>query len=155
MELKLHLQVLTFFFCKDLLSIAVQAGAASLAVGDKAPDFEVITLAGETFKLSDYAGEKPVYLKFWATWCSPCKRELNNINDVFGTRDVVVARELTKKFEEIIRGTSETLKDLELLKGEMVLIVAGKSGDRHAYRAGDAPAGRYVRSAQELRQRAQ
>lgn len=56
-------------------------------------------------------------------------KTINNINDVFGTRDVVVARELTKKFEEIIRGTSETLKDLELLKGEMVLIVAGKSGD--------------------------
>ena len=65
-----------------LLSIAVQAGAASLAVGDKAPNFEVTTLTGETFRLSDYAGEKPVYLKFWATWCSYCKVEMPHLQSM-------------------------------------------------------------------------
>lgn len=65
-----------------LLTSAVQAGAASLMVGDKAPDFEVTTLAGETFKLSEYEGEKPVYLKFWATWCSYCKVEMPHLQSI-------------------------------------------------------------------------
>ncbi|MBN2604313.1 MAG: 16S rRNA (cytidine(1402)-2'-O)-methyltransferase [Bacilli bacterium] len=52
-------------------------------------------------------------------------KTIQNIHQVFGLRDVVIARELTKKFEEVIRGTSESLKDLEELKGEMVLMVAG------------------------------
>ncbi len=29
-------------------------------------------------------GGKPMIINFWATWCSPCKRELNNIADVYG-----------------------------------------------------------------------
>jgi len=65
-----------------LLAGVMEAGAASLTVGDKAPDFEVITLAGETFKLSDYKGEKPVYLKFWATWCSYCKVEMPHLQSI-------------------------------------------------------------------------
>lgn len=66
-----------------LLGGAMQAGAASLAVGDDAPDFEVTTLTGETFKLSEYEGEKPVYLKFWATWCSYCKVEMPHLQSIY------------------------------------------------------------------------
>ncbi len=46
--------------------------------------------------------------------------------EVFGERDLVIARELTKKFEEILRGTTKSLKDIVDLKGEMVIIVEGK-----------------------------
>ena len=45
--------------------------------------------------------------------------------EVLGEREVVIARELTKKFEEIIRGTTLTLQDLDPLKGEIVVIVEG------------------------------
>jgi peroxiredoxin len=66
-----------------LLSTAIQSSAAPLAVGDKAPDFEVTTLTGNTFKLSDYEGHKPVYLKFWATWCSYCKVEMPHLQSIY------------------------------------------------------------------------
>jgi 16S rRNA (cytidine1402-2'-O)-methyltransferase len=55
---------------------------------------------------------------------------LNNLNEVFGERRIVVARELTKKFEEIIRGKItevESYFERKKVKGEMVIVVEGKS----------------------------
>lgn len=51
---------------------------------------------------------------------------LTDMLDVFGDRKVCLCRELTKKFEEYIRGTiSEIIPICESLKGEMVLVVEG------------------------------
>lgn len=52
---------------------------------------------------------------------------LNDMLQVFGDRNICLCRELTKKFEEYIRGTiSEIIPICETLKGEMVLVVEGK-----------------------------
>ena len=45
-----------------------------LAVGNEAPDFELVDLQGNTHRLSEYRGEG-VVLNFWGTWCPPCKKE--------------------------------------------------------------------------------
>ncbi len=38
-------------------------------------DFTLTSLDGKTVHLSDYAG-RIVFLNFWATWCTPCQKEL-------------------------------------------------------------------------------
>jgi len=52
-------------------------------------------------------------------------KTIQSLYNVFGERELVLARELTKKFEEIIRGTTKSLIGLEDIKGEMVLVVSG------------------------------
>jgi peroxiredoxin len=50
--------------------------------GKAAPDFELITLEGESVKLSDYQGKK-VILNLWATWCPPCQAEMPHMQNFY------------------------------------------------------------------------
>ena len=54
------------------------------------------------------------------------RETLKNILDTMGDRNICLCRELTKVHEEYIRGkVSEVLDNLNLLKGEFVIIVEG------------------------------
>jgi len=53
-------------------------------------------------------------------------KTVTDMYEVFGERDLVIARELTKRYEEIIRGTTKSLMEIAELKGEIVLILEGK-----------------------------
>ena len=56
--------------------------SSGLEIGKTAPDFELVTLKGESVKLSDYKGKK-VILNFWATWCPPCKAEMPHMQKFY------------------------------------------------------------------------
>jgi len=56
-------------------------------------------------------------------------KSLCDIGEVLGDRNVVVSREMTKAFEEIMRGTvGEVLNQLQgrVVKGEVTLVIGGK-----------------------------
>lgn len=53
-------------------------------------------------------------------------KTMKSLLKVMGDRHVVIARELTKKYEEILRGTTTSMQDIEDIKGEMVVILQGK-----------------------------
>ncbi|MGG3470505.1 redoxin domain-containing protein [Neobacillus pocheonensis] len=67
------------------------AAKEGLAIGAKAPDFELKTLTGETVKLSSLKGKK-VMLNFWATWCPPCKAEMPEMEQFYKEKgkDIVI-----------------------------------------------------------------
>ncbi len=55
-------------------------------------------------------------------------RALKDLSEIFGSRRISVAREMTKKFEEVVRGTAaEVLQHFEnkTPKGEFVIVVEG------------------------------
>ena len=57
-------------------------------------------------------------------------KTLNDLHEHFGNRDIAICRELTKKFEQVIRGTlPDILKNIDELKtlGEFVIVIAGKN----------------------------
>ena len=47
------------------------------------PSVEVKTLDGEPINIQTFANNKITIVSLWATWCSPCKRQLNVIADSF------------------------------------------------------------------------
>lgn len=62
------------------------------------------------------------------------KEMLEDILFVFGDREIALAREITKKFEEVIRGTvSEVIEVADTLKGEMVVVCSGYVEDSNKY----------------------
>jgi 16S rRNA (cytidine1402-2'-O)-methyltransferase len=57
-------------------------------------------------------------------------KSLNQLKEILGDRNIVLARELTKKFEEIKRGKISQLIDYftqKKVKGEIVILVEGKT----------------------------
>lgn len=53
-----------------------------VGIGEKAPEFELITFSGETYQLSDYRGSV-VVVNFWASWCESCKPEAKDLESAY------------------------------------------------------------------------
>ncbi len=53
-----------------------------LPVGSKAPVVVVNDLDGNPFDLGTVIGKKPVFLEFWATWCTICEELLPTVKAV-------------------------------------------------------------------------
>ena len=69
-----------------LLSVLLFLGVASFTFGqDKSlPSVEVKKLSGEDVNIQEYAkNDKLTVISFWATWCAPCKRELDAISEMY------------------------------------------------------------------------
>jgi len=48
------------------------------------PNVKVKTLTGDAFNISEIDNDsKPMVISFWATWCKPCNKELNNISEIY------------------------------------------------------------------------
>jgi peroxiredoxin len=54
-------------------------------VGSPAPKLVLRTIEGKTLDLGALYGKQAVYLKFWATWCVPCRQQMPHFQRTFET----------------------------------------------------------------------
>ena len=68
---------------KLFLSLLLMTFGLAMAQ-QKLPSVEVKTLDKKVVDASTLENDgKPMVISFWATWCKPCQRELDAINDVY------------------------------------------------------------------------
>ena len=60
------------------------AGVTCLAQIKSLPSVNVTTLEGNQFNFKNIDNNNnPIIISFWATWCKPCTKELNNIAEIY------------------------------------------------------------------------
>jgi thiol-disulfide isomerase/thioredoxin len=62
---------------------AQEAGRAIL--GSPAPRLNLKTIDGDVIDLGALYGRKAVYIKFWATWCVPCRQQMPHFEHAYET----------------------------------------------------------------------
>jgi len=70
---------------KKLLFLALLfSSTLVLAQSEGVPDVKLKNLSGEAISVRDITGQgKITVITFWATWCSPCKKELSNYAELY------------------------------------------------------------------------
>ncbi len=89
--------------------------AGKALIGERAPPLKLRTIDGKTIDLAKTLGGKPVYLKFWATWCVPCREQMPHFEHAYETlgNDVQVVA-VNTNFNETLDGVKAYRKEHRL-----------------------------------------
>jgi thiol-disulfide isomerase/thioredoxin len=77
--------ILRNFLTAIMFTIGLSVFTLVHAQDNKMFDIAVTTMDGKSITLNDYVGKKPIYLKFWATWCQDCIKQMPHLQKSYET----------------------------------------------------------------------
>lgn len=99
--------------------------------GQRAPNFRLERVTGETVALADYLGQ-PVLLNFFASWCANCREEMAALDAASKQEVTVIGVNLRESRETVTRLAAETGASFPLLLDR-------KGAVTRAYRVSNLP----------------
>lgn len=103
-----------------LLFTSAFAGAKTLTLDD-----EYTSDTHQKISLKSYVGQQPVYLKFWASWCLDCRRELPDLEKAYVKyKDRIAMFAVNLNINE----TEETIKNFHKNQKTTIPIVLDNNG---------------------------
>ena len=71
-------------FILSIATLSFQAVAQeSTEKGKSIPSTQLKDMEGKVVNTAELGLKGPIVFSFWATWCAPCKRELNTIHELY------------------------------------------------------------------------
>jgi peroxiredoxin len=58
-------------------------GTGAVSGATTVSDFTLDDVDGRAHTLSDYLGKNVILVSFWATWCEPCKKEMDQLQTLY------------------------------------------------------------------------
>ncbi|WP_258166519.1 redoxin domain-containing protein [Paenibacillus sp. PCH8] len=98
-------------------------GSNAIEAGAEAPEFTAVNSAGEEVRLSDYRG-KAVMINFWASWCTPCVREMPLVHQIAEAHQDDVVTLFVNVGES--KGTIREFMDKQQFDFPVIIDVTGK-----------------------------
>jgi cytochrome c biogenesis protein CcmG, thiol:disulfide interchange protein DsbE len=132
------------------------AVAEGLQVGQAAPDFLddggtplLVDLDGRPIHLADFAG-RPLWIVFWATWCTPCQQEAPAILAAFHARAGADLAVLAIDLQEPTSSVRDYVRAHEL---DYAIGLDPRAAVRDLYRAGGLPSHLFIDATGVIRAR--
>jgi len=74
--------LLLFAVCLSLIGFAQESASHDGSL-KQLPSVQLKDMSGKVVNTANLGLKGPIVISFWATWCAPCKRELNTIHELY------------------------------------------------------------------------
>lgn len=108
--------------------------------GSTLPSADVKTLDGKTVNTSKFSNDgKPMIISFWATWCKPCKKELDAIAEYYAEWQKETGVKLIAISTDDSRSSAKVVTDVKSKGWEYEVYQDVNQDFKRAMNVGDIP----------------